>query len=68
MTKAELLEKLLEIRKGESEVFEHMMAIREHVNEYEISLFRYEQSLLSILKELYGITDLYEDICDTTDW
>lgn len=62
MIKAELLEKLLEIRKGEAEVFEHMMAIREHVNEYEISLFRYEQSLLSILKELYGITDLYEDI------
>ena len=37
MTKAELLEKLLEIRKGEAEVFEHMMAIRDHVNEYEIN-------------------------------
>lgn len=62
MTRADLLEKLLEIKKGESEVFEHMMAIRDHVNEYEISLFKYEQTLLSILKELYGITDLDEDI------
>lgn len=62
MTRADLLEKLINIKKGESEVYEHMMAIRDHVDEYEISLYNYEQSLLSILEELYGITDLYEDV------